>query len=330
MQSAYAQSFVAGAGRAGRRPGDATAACSTPTSRFTWRIVDELISDAPSIAVRVGAILAGNYDNRLHQLRWATAGNGVETSLIIGKFWDVAGSLGGGRLPEPHQHPGQPDGRRRGRMSAARDGRHPGGHVLQPGPLRPGREPRYDRRRLPNGQTRSRASTSGAKGFSPSRFPGLEEDGHIVGGRGHSPTSPSTSAVNGFFGQVVAGTQHRQLAHLRRRPELRLRRQLLIRPLAGRGLRARPAGVEHAGRAVSGRRWRNERTTMTLTTHAGATRASSIRARFGPLGTDWLSSRLGAAVVRHAVRRRVLGPITTRRTRSRSTTASGRRCSTPT
>jgi hypothetical protein len=40
--------------------------------------------------------------------------------------------------------------------------------------------------------------------FSPSRFPGLEEDGHIVGGRVIANVTDDVS-VNAFIGQVVAG-----------------------------------------------------------------------------------------------------------------------------
>jgi len=44
----------------------------------------------------------------------------------------------------------------------------------------------------------------GGEGFSPSRFPGLEEDAHIVGGRLLFDLTGSVGA-NAFFGQVVGG-----------------------------------------------------------------------------------------------------------------------------
>ena len=44
----------------------------------------------------------------------------------------------------------------------------------------------------------------GGPGFSPSRFPGLQEDGHIVGGRLIADVTDTVS-LNAFFGQVVKG-----------------------------------------------------------------------------------------------------------------------------
>ncbi len=44
----------------------------------------------------------------------------------------------------------------------------------------------------------------GGEGFSPSRFPGLQEDAHIVGGRLMADVTDNVS-LNGFVGRVVAG-----------------------------------------------------------------------------------------------------------------------------
>ncbi|MCY4122155.1 MAG: hypothetical protein OXG72_14680, partial [Acidobacteria bacterium] len=44
----------------------------------------------------------------------------------------------------------------------------------------------------------------GGPGFSPSRFPGLQEDAHIVGGRLLANVTDTVN-LNVFFGQVVAG-----------------------------------------------------------------------------------------------------------------------------
>lgn len=44
----------------------------------------------------------------------------------------------------------------------------------------------------------------GGMGFSPSRFPGLEEDAHIVGGRLLANVTDTVN-LNVFFGQVVTG-----------------------------------------------------------------------------------------------------------------------------
>ena len=52
----------------------------------TWRFADEVLSDGPSMAVRFGAILAGDYETH-----WPTAigeeADGVELSGIIGKVF---------------------------------------------------------------------------------------------------------------------------------------------------------------------------------------------------------------------------------------------------
>lgn len=54
---------------------------------LTWRIVDEVTSDSPSIAVRAGAILAGDYE-----VNYPTAiglgANGFELSGVVGKIFD--------------------------------------------------------------------------------------------------------------------------------------------------------------------------------------------------------------------------------------------------
>ena len=50
-----------------------------------WRVVDEIVSDWPSVTLRVGAILAGNYETGyINSL--GDGGNGIEGSVIVGKF----------------------------------------------------------------------------------------------------------------------------------------------------------------------------------------------------------------------------------------------------
>ena len=44
----------------------------------------------------------------------------------------------------------------------------------------------------------------GGEGFSPSRFPGLQEDAHIIDGRLLADVTDTVS-VHGFVGRVVAG-----------------------------------------------------------------------------------------------------------------------------
>ena len=89
LQSAWARSFVAGGvGPSGGQ--ESYSGMFDSTVAVTWRIVDELISDAPSVAVRVGAIIPGRYDTGyINSL--GDGGAGVETSLIVGKFGSAAG-----------------------------------------------------------------------------------------------------------------------------------------------------------------------------------------------------------------------------------------------
>lgn len=55
------------------------------TIGLTWRVNDELASDFPSVAVRAGAIIAGNYDTGyINSL--GDGGDGYELSLIVGEF----------------------------------------------------------------------------------------------------------------------------------------------------------------------------------------------------------------------------------------------------
>ncbi len=52
---------------------------------LTWRILDEVISDSPSIALRAAVILAGDYETGfINSL--GDGGDGYEASLVVGKF----------------------------------------------------------------------------------------------------------------------------------------------------------------------------------------------------------------------------------------------------
>lgn len=52
---------------------------------FTWRVVDEIVSSVPSMAIRVGAIVAGDYETG-HINSLGDGGDGTEASIIVGKF----------------------------------------------------------------------------------------------------------------------------------------------------------------------------------------------------------------------------------------------------
>ena len=93
IQSAFASSFVKGGVGPGVGPSGGQESYSglfDSNVALTFRLVDELISDAPSVAVRVGGILAGAYDTG-YVNSLGDGGHGVETSLIIGKFGNAAG-----------------------------------------------------------------------------------------------------------------------------------------------------------------------------------------------------------------------------------------------
>ena len=200
MQSAWAESFVAGAvGPAGGQ--ESYNGLFDSNIAVTWRIVDELISDAPSIAIRVGAILAGNYDTGyINSL--GDGGNGVEASLLVGRFWDAAGvsaEVGYRNRTSTEVNP-----------MAVGAGMATGEQVDIPEDLffnlglfvpTGARVTIGVDYRMVNALS---GIDIGGPGFSPSRFPGLEEDSHIVGGRVIANVTEYVS-VSGFFGQVAAG-----------------------------------------------------------------------------------------------------------------------------
>ena len=51
----------------------------------TWRVVDEVASSLPSMAIRVGAIVAGDYETG-HINSLGDGGDGIEASLVVGRF----------------------------------------------------------------------------------------------------------------------------------------------------------------------------------------------------------------------------------------------------
>ena len=200
VQTAWAQSFVAGAvGPAGGS--ESHSGLFDSNIALTWRIVDELISDAPSVAVRVGAIVAGGYDTGyINSL--GDGGNGVEASLLVGKFWDAVGAsaeLGYRNRTSTDVNPMAVGAG----MAAGETVDIPADMFFNLGLFVPAgsRVTIGVDYRMVNALS---GIQIGGEGFSPSRFPGLEEDGHIVGGRVIANVTEYVS-VNGFFGQVVAG-----------------------------------------------------------------------------------------------------------------------------
>ncbi len=69
----------------GPAPKDGYSGMVDTTLGLIWRVLDEAIHDAPSVAVRVGAIVAGNYDTGyINSL--GDGGSGFEASLVVGRF----------------------------------------------------------------------------------------------------------------------------------------------------------------------------------------------------------------------------------------------------
>ena len=201
VQSAWARSFVAGGvGPSGGQ--ESYSGLFDSTVAVTWRVVDELISDAPSVAVRVGAIIPGSYDTGyINSL--GDGGAGVETSLIVGKFGSVAGvsaEIGYRNRSSTEVNP----------QAVGGAGAAGGEKVDIPADMFLNLSlfiPAGDRVTVGADYRMVNALSGidiGGEGFSPSRFPGLQEDAHIVGGRLMADIADNVS-LNGFVGRVVAG-----------------------------------------------------------------------------------------------------------------------------
>ena len=200
IQSAFASSMVSGAvGPSGGQ--ESYSGLFDSNVALTFRLVDELISDAPSVAVRVGGILAGAYDTGyINSL--GDGGHGVETSLIVGKFGNAAGFSAevGFRMRGSTDVNTQAVG---GAMASGETVDIPNDMFVNLGLFIPAGSAvtlgvDY---RMVNAMS---GLDIGGMGFSPSRFPGLEEDAHIVGGRLLANVTDTVN-LNVFFGQVVAG-----------------------------------------------------------------------------------------------------------------------------
>ena len=200
VQSAWARSFVTGAaGPSGGR--ESYSGLFDSNIALTFRLVDELISDAPSVAVRVGGILAGAYDTGyINSL--GDGGHGVETSLIVGKFGNAAGFSAevGFRIRGGTEVNTQAVG---GSGASGETVDVPNDMFVNLGLFIPAGSAvtlgvDY---RIVNALS---GIDIGGTGFSPSRFPGLQEDAHIVGGRLLANVTDTVN-LNVFFGQVVAG-----------------------------------------------------------------------------------------------------------------------------
>lgn len=199
VQSAFARSFVAGGvGPSGGQ--ESYSGLYDSNIAITWRVVDELISDAPSVALRIGAIAAGPYDTGyINSI--GDGGHGLETSLIIGRFADAAGfsaEIGYRARASTEVNPGAV-----GASGASETVDIPSEAFLNVGLFIPvsGSVTLGADYQMVNALS---GIDIGGPGFSPSRFPGLEEDRHLVAGRLLANVTDTVS-LNAFFGQMVAG-----------------------------------------------------------------------------------------------------------------------------
>lgn len=149
-----------------------------------WRVADELVDDWPSVALRVGAIVAGNYETG-----WINSvgdgGDGVEGSIIVGKFLvnrlALSGELGY---------------RARNNDIPSEMFFNLGGTVAINDAITLGMEYR-----------RVNAEDSlqiGGPGFAPPRFPEVEEDVSLLAGRAFWQLTDETNASM-FFGRTLDG-----------------------------------------------------------------------------------------------------------------------------
>lgn len=151
---------------------------------LTWRINDELASDFPSVALRAGAIIAGNYDTGyINSL--GDGGNGYEFSIIVGKFINnrVGLSAEFGYRSREANIPDETFTNLTGVWLL--------GDKLSLG--------------LDYRQVDARSGLDiGGEGFDPTRFPEVEEDSEIIGGRLYYNASESLGFAI-FHATVVGG-----------------------------------------------------------------------------------------------------------------------------
>ena len=151
---------------------------------LTWRVNDELASDLPSIALRAGAIIAGNYDTGyINSL--GDGGDGYEFSIIVCEFVSnrVGLSVEFGYRARQENIPDETFTNLTGVWLF--------GDKLSLG---------LDYQRV---DARSGLDIGGA-GFDPTRFPEVEEDSEIVAGRLYYSASDALS-FSVFHANVVSG-----------------------------------------------------------------------------------------------------------------------------
>jgi len=198
LQTAWAQSYVDGAVGPSGGEENYSGLFDTQLS-VTWRFVDELVENLPSMALRIGVTVPGGYDTGyINSL--GDGANSLEWSLIVGKFFS---SIGGSA---------EFGFRQRGSttVNASAVGAVEGDDVDIPSEIFANVwifVPLGNRFRLGANYRLTNATSGidiGGEGFSPSRFPSLEEDAHILAGQLFVDVFSSVSA-HALFGSVVGG-----------------------------------------------------------------------------------------------------------------------------
>ena len=83
LNTGLARSFIPGA--VGPTSSESFSGLVDTTVGVACRVVDELVSNAPSVAVRAAVIAAGSYETG-HINSLGDGGNGFGTSVLVGKF----------------------------------------------------------------------------------------------------------------------------------------------------------------------------------------------------------------------------------------------------
>lgn len=154
---------------------------------MTYRVVDEVITSGPSIAFRVGGIVAGNYEQGFVN-SLGDGGSGIEVSGLIGKFIGNRVGLSGEigyryRASDVHEIPPNVFAKFSGGVLVG------GGIGLSLNYII---------------DDSVRGLDIGGPGFSPAVFPELQEDKHLLGPVVSFAVSDSAN-VSVAYGKVVAG-----------------------------------------------------------------------------------------------------------------------------
>ena len=149
----------------------------------TWRVVDELIRDWPSIALRAGVIVAGDYELG-HINSIGDGGDGFEASVIVGKYFNRFGlALEYGVRSRNNDIPTNTFANLTALLSVSE-------------PLTLGLE--YKR------MSSDDSLDIGGPGFSPARFPEVQEESSVLGGLVSYRVADNVN-VSVFYGRTLDG-----------------------------------------------------------------------------------------------------------------------------